>query len=213
MTNTERIITAVTAGRNPSSCTVVFEDGAREILSTDIVVKYRLGKGTVLSPGTCAEIAKDQRLIDLKRAAYAYAAYKPRSVRQVADKLKALDYSAEEIESALGFLVDFGLLDDEKFALMFCKDYLLRKSASRNVLVNELRRKGVSAETARKTVDSIYPGDNEHEQALRAAMKKMRSLERKEPAKRKQSLFAFLCRQGFDFDVIRNVINELLPES
>lgn len=209
MNEQARIIKSVVAKRRSSACFVNFTDGDSIVLSTDIVVKYRMGKDIAIDEATLNAAISEQKIINLKQSAYIYAAYKPRSIRQVAEKLRQLDFEDEYITIALEFLASFNLLDDEKFALMYCKDYLLRKSASKSRLKIELLRKGISKDIASKVLDEIYPDDNEYELALKAAWKKDRSLERKAPEKRKNSLFAFLFRQGFNSDVIKKVVDEL----
>lgn len=177
-------------------------------ISEDLIVQYSIRRGRELSEELFAEIKKKQRIIDVKQAAYNYASYKPRSIRQVEDKLKLMKFDSEEISIAKNFLIDFDLLDDEKFAASYIESYLKRKSVGSSKIYQELLKKGINKDTAKNALAEHFPEDNKKELAIEAAEKKMRMLRSKPPEKQKNSLIAYLQRQGFDWNTIRETIQK-----
>jgi regulatory protein len=75
-----------------------------------------------------------------------------------------------------------------------------------------LRKKGINAEVATAAIDATFADVelDEFGAALAAAEKRLRALASLDPAKRRQRLYAFLARRGYDGDTIRRVLNEIL---
>jgi regulatory protein len=90
-----------------------------------------------------------------------------------------------------------------------------RKPAGESRLRQELMKRGVSKHDIADAFAEAFPPETSREtaieSALEAAQKKMRSLERKDPEKRKQALVGYLQRQGFSWDVIKKVLADVLP--
>ena len=83
---------------------------------------------------------------------------------------------------------------------------------SRRKVVTELRRRGVSAETADQAIDATLTEVDLDEEgaAMQAAEKRVRALRSLEPAVQRQRLYAYLARRGFESDVVRRVIASVM---
>ena len=200
------IVKAVKACRNNSNCRIYTEDGEFFICSMDLVLEYGLSKGQVLDEEVLGKIENKERIFTLKRAAFSYASYKPRTEKQIIEKLTVKKFDEDEIFLALDFLKDFKLLDDEKFAAAFVKDYIKLKPAGKSKVLAELRRKGVSQNMAESAVNEHYPEENSFNLARLAAEKKLRAVSYKPIEKRKNALTSYLQRQGFSWDIIKQII-------
>ena len=75
-----------------------------------------------------------------------------------------------------------------------------------------LRQKGIAADVAAEAMDATLSevSLDEYGAALAVAQKRVRALSSLEPAKRRQRLYAFLARRGYEGDVVRRVMNEVL---
>ncbi len=105
------------------------------------------------------------------------------------------------------------MIDDAVFAGMLARDRVrLRPQGSRR-LANELRQKGVDEETARTAIRETMEGEQTDERELaRRAAAKWKSRAGEEPERARRRLHGFLARRGFDGDVIREVMDETLPD-
>lgn len=195
--------------KNPAWCMIYIDNGEFFRVSTDLVLKYALAAGAELTLQSLTQLQKDQRAIDAKQTAYNYAAYKPRTARQLKDKLRLAGYSPDEISDALEFLNNFALVDDTKYAGSFVRDYLIRKQVSKEKLRSELFKKGISSAIANNAIEENYPNENEYNFALKSAQKKMKLIERKPKNVQKAAMAAELRKQGFNPDTIRYVIEDI----
>ncbi len=198
--------------KSGSKCRIIFSNDESFDCSLDIIMKYGLGADDELDNEQLRNIESEQRIYDVKQIAYNYASYKPRTERQVIDKLKKKNFTADEIDIALKFLYEFKMLDDVKFAENFTKELLNRKPVSKIKLITELRKRGIDKDLAENTVESLYPEEKEFDIAMQSAEKKLKTIKNKPPVKQKQAVFIYLQRQGFSFDSIRKVIDDLFGD-
>lgn len=134
---------------------------------------------------------------------------RPRSESEVRARLALYGYDAHMISSALDRLRGSGLIDDASFAAFWKENRANFNPRSSGLVAQELREKGVSAEIIAETVETM---DNEFE-AYRAGIKKACSLERADDYYGFcRKLGAFLLRRGFDYEVIRLVVERLWQE-
>ncbi len=212
MSTEQNTITAIVQKKNKSSCVIYVNNNNFIELSLDIVIKYRLSKGMILDKTLEKNISSEQRIIEVKRTAYNYASYKPRTSKQIRNKLKQKGFADNEIEIAIVFLDEFNLLDDQKYAFTFAKEYIKRKPCGKSKIIHELINRGINKELSEKAAAEAVPEEEIYELAKAAGEKKLRSIQYKSKEKQKQSLISYLHRQGFNWDTIKQVSNELLQE-
>ncbi|MBR5950952.1 MAG: regulatory protein RecX [Actinomycetaceae bacterium] len=121
-----------------------------------------------------------------------------RSRKQLLDALQRRGIDEEVSQSVLDWFAGHGLVDDEHFAEVLVRTRLAEKHASRRAIAEELRRKGVDREIIEKALDAIGE-DEEYENALQVAMKKLR-IASGNPATLRQRTYATLARRGFSPD-------------
>ncbi|MGE5481180.1 MAG: regulatory protein RecX [Chloroflexota bacterium] len=206
-----RIIVKLIPLRKSPNYRAVFHTGEIFNISPDLVLKHSLAQGAELTPVEFKKIYKEQRIIDAKQAAHFFAAYKPRTKAEVRKKMLGKGFDEEIADIAVEFLINFNLLDDERYAINFLNEKMQLKGISKFKLENELYKRGVHKDLAKKVIAEHFPDEGEREAAMRLAEKKLRSLHSKPPDKRRDSLIAFLQRQGFRWDLIKSIIEELFP--
>ncbi len=194
------------------TCEVQFENSENIHLSVDLVVKYQLAKNMLLPDELLLSIKKEQRIIEVKQAAYSIATYRLRPTSQVILKLKDKDFETDEIEIALKFLNEFNLLNDKQFTISYIKDSLLKKPVSKFKMKMDLLNLGLDKYLIDDTIDEYYPIDDEFELALKSGEKKLRLIRNKPPEKQRNSLYNYLAGQGYNHDIIKKVVTLLLEK-
>jgi len=206
------IIDSIRKKKYSQDCFVNFKNCDSLIIAMDIALKYGLKKDLPISEELLETMLAENRKIKVKQIAYKYANYKPRTEKQVIQRLKQNEFTDDDIQFALGFLKKFNLINDEKYAVAFLTELLRKKPSGKKVALNELLKKGISSKISKETIDAYFPDEQTSEMALRAAEKKMRMLRHKEPDKQKKSLISSLQKRGFDWLTIRETVSIVLPE-
>ena len=128
---------------------------------------------------------------------------------KLGQKLRAREFSEEDVEAVVMRLTTEGWLDDRRFAERFAESALSRGRFFGPRLRLEMRRRGVSAELVAEVVGLMQDEHNEGEE-LRSV------LERRFPGfvfadasdREKRRVIAFLQRRGFSGGSIRDVLNK-----
>ena len=144
-------------------------------------------------------------------AALAFLAYRPRSEREVRDRLRQKGYPPEAIEAAAEKLIGWRYLDDADFARRWVENRETHQPRGRRLLEQELRRKGIDRDTARDTVEEA--GIDERATALELARDRLRRLSGSDPAANRRRLADFLARRGYGWDVVRPTLDAVLGEA
>ena len=211
------IITHVVAQKkNPARCSVFINGEFAFGCTLDTTLRFGLTKGKQLTKHDIDRLQEQEDIIALKQIALRYATYKSRTAAEVRRKMLEKDFAPEEADYAVQFLEEFGYVNDRKYAAAFLQEIMQRKPAGESRLRQELLKRGVSKHDIDDAFAEAFPPetarDNAFQSALAAAEKKLRSLERKEPQKRKQALIGYLQRQGFAWEVIKSVLEEVLRD-
>jgi regulatory protein len=138
-------------------------------------------------------------------------ARRPRSEREVRDRLKRKGYPSAAIDAAVAKLEGWRYLDDEAFARYWVENREANKPRGRRLLEQELRLKGVDRETIRQTIDETEI--DEAAGAIEIARAKLRTYGNLEPVVARRRLGAFLVRRGYGYDVVRSVLDRLFAEA
>lgn len=93
---------------------------------------------------------------------------------------------------------------------MVVRSQLSRKPAGRRLLAGKLREKGIEQSIIDTVLDEALEDRDPIEDARKLAGQAARSIsDRHEAGVRKRRITGRLARRGFDFDVIRKVVDEL----
>ncbi|MBK9247336.1 MAG: regulatory protein RecX [Ignavibacteria bacterium] len=204
------IITRILKRRRKPLCIVFTGDEIGLECSMDLVLEFKLGKGVLLTDELKTTILLRQRIVDAKQRALAFATYKPRTEMQVRRKLQETSFSQQEQDLAIQYLTEFNYLDDAEYSRMFVKDFLLRKPSSASRVKMELRKRGITELQALEAIEQFFPKDDTFTLAVKAAEKKIRSVKHKPHEKQRMALIGYLQRQGFTWDIIKRVLDEML---
>ena len=138
-----------------------------------------------------------------------YVVHRPRSERQVRDKLAGLGYDETTIDNAIARLVELRLIDDPDFARRWIEERARTKGKAPDVLVSELRARGVSREVAEEALAEV--GLEEETQALEVAAKLVRKVLRFPLGEQGPRLYELMRRRGFSHEHAEAGARAVLP--
>lgn len=172
--------------------------------------RYGLEVGTIWTQAIADALAEELDRGNAYRAAVRILTKRAKSSGELRRKLREYKYESDAIEWAIERLTDLRVLNDEEYARMVVRSQLSRKPAGRRLLSGKLREKGIEQSIIDPVLDEALEDRDIIEDARRLARQAARSIsDRHAPEVRLRRISGRLARRGFDFDVIRKVIDEL----
>ena len=181
-------------------------------VTLDFVADQTLREGKQLSRLEAEDVVSAVSRTVVLDKALDLLAVRARSSRDLGIRLRRAGAPDAAITWTLDRLVAQGFVDDASYARQVARAKVLSGGVSRRKVVTELRKRGVSSDVADEAIDATLSEVelDEYGAALAAAQKRLRALSSLDAAKRKQRLYAFLARRGYESDVIRSVLSEVL---
>ena len=190
--------------KNPNRVNVFVNDKFAFSLDVAQVVDYKLKVGLEISEERLEELKKASEFGKLYQRALEWVLVRPRSKREVQDYLRKklykstkdhLEDSSELLKQIIERLTMRGYIDDRKFAEFYVENRFVKKGVSKKRLKMELIKKGVGKDV----LDEVLDGRDDEEE-----IRKM--IKRKRAKYDDEKLTAYLCRQGFSYDLVREMI-------
>ena len=201
-------ITRIAHQQNNPERVSLYIDGefAFGLPATEVVSRgLKRGQQLTLEDATIlAAVDEGSRATD---AAVQFIAYRPRSEREVRDRLRKRDYSDEAIEIAIEKVTGWGYLDDEDFARLWVENRVQHRPRGERLLTQELRQKGIDRDVIATVLEETEL--NEYDSALELARKRAPRLADLDEQTRERRLSQYLARRGYGWDVIRPVLGEV----
>ncbi len=142
-----------------------------------------------------------------------FLSFRSRSEKEVRDNLLKKDASYEIIEQIISWLLDHKFIDDEEFARRFIEQRIKLRPRGMRVIKMELKQKGISQEVIEEiTAKNEGEDDNELAMARRIVEKKIMKYKGLEKKDIYQKLGAHLASKGFNWDTIKESIDEYLTK-
>ena len=176
-------------------------------LHVDVVLNHRLSIDTHLSAEDIAQLLAEDEVKKAITAALNLIAFRPRASGELQRKLREKGYPPEAAEAAINRMRDLGYLNDATFADRWIENRQEHRPRSRRMLTQELRQKGIDADTIEAALEETEI--DEFGDALDLARKKASSMQDLDTPTRHRRLSGFLSRRGYGFDVIRKVLEEI----
>ena len=176
-------------------------------LHADVVLEHRLHEGQHLNAVLIAQLLHEDEIRKATMAALNLIAFRPRASGELTRKLREKGYGVAAAQAAVTRMQELGYLNDADFADRWIENRQEHRPRSRKLLQQELREKGIDAETI-----ATVMADTEIDEvadALALAQKKAASMMVLDIATRQRRLSGFLARRGYGFDVIRQVLEQI----
>ena len=204
-------ITQISEQRRKANRRNVYLDGAFAFAcNLNVVAKFRLRDGLVLSDDEVVEIKQGEVRQECYDHAMRFLERRMHSRNELKTKLSRREHDAATIESVLDSLQASGYVDDAKFAQANVESSAKNRHHGRRRAAIELLKKGVKGEDARKALENVYDTHDSLSVARGLAQKKAKSLAKLDPQVARRRLAGMLMRRGFEYDVVRPVIDEVL---
>jgi regulatory protein len=192
---------------------VIYLDNKEKLfLSYEILLKNGLRKGSEISEDRFSLLVVQNRKYHIRQKAITFLAKRIHSKRELENKLRKKNYEIELIKAVLDELEEKGLIDDNTFANQFSDEKLNRKKWGLQKVKSELFKKGISADVIKDVVKIYADAESQQISANDLVKKKLNLISKREndQKKIKQKLIAFLLSRGYDYDIAREAVREVI---
>ncbi|GIW04919.1 MAG: regulatory protein RecX [Thermomicrobiales bacterium] len=206
------VITAITHQAHDPERVSVFLDGVFAFgITRMLAAEHGLAVGDELSEERVAMLrALDQEQQALE-AAFRLLTRRPRSEREIRERLERRGFPPPVIETVIGKLAAWRYVDDEAFARYWVEQREANRPRGRRLLAQELRHKGIDREVIREALDDADIDELAAARSLGEA--KLLHYRQLEPSIVRRRLGAYLMRKGFSYETVRAVMRDLLADS
>jgi regulatory protein len=180
---------------------VRLEDGSSFSVHEDTLVGHRLLKGGRMEAQQIEEVLRDDVWRSAYRAALKFLGRRPRTRKEVLEKLTGLGFALDVTHSVVAALIEQGYVDDSEFARRWVEERVVSRKKGRLYVQCELERKGVAREQIARAFDQLEEGA-EAEGAFDLLCRRW-PLTSGDPAVKKRRLVQYLLRRGYAPSVIR----------
>ena len=129
-------------------------------------------------------------------------AAKARSVAELRERLLERCSDKAVVEIVIARLREYGYLDDERYAVSYASSKVRQSPVGRRRLEQSLAMKKVERSVAEEALDQVYAETPEEELIDLAIAKRVRLRGRPKTRAEAKSLFDYLLRQGFPFELV-----------
>ena len=134
---------------------IVFDDSSKMEVDKEILAYFHIKEGVQLDEIELNKINDIASRKLGKERVLEFLKYKSRSESEIRKKLFATKVNNEIIDEIINDLKRVGFINDEDFALRFCRSFINRKPAGEILLKTELRKRGISTEIIDETMEKI----------------------------------------------------------
>ncbi len=193
----------------------IYIDGEFTIgISDETLLRLGLRTGDPVDTALLKALEQTEELTATRASALRLLAHRARSVREMRDRLKQKGFSEEDIRRVVADLEIAGLLDDSRFARMFVRDQITLRPSGKTVLRQKLNRLGINRAIADEAIAEVLSNAPEEQGAEQTARKYLSSRLKAgtEMVVIRRRLTGFLTRRGYPWDVIKPLLDKLLPD-
>lgn len=188
----------------------------------DLMVDWRLVPGKVLNTSDVERLLFEAEVGKLMERMYRLFNLRQRSEKEVRDYLRNLSFKRkvlgqEEIsEAAIELLINKlkqkGLLSDEQFAKAWVQSRRKTKKKGKIALKAELYQKGINQDLIEEVLEEESTPESEKQLAQQALVKKIKTWRNLPLLEFRKKSYEFLLRRGFEYEVVREVIETYLKK-
>lgn len=131
------------------------------------------------------------------------------SEREVHTWLSSRDAPEADAQQLIDKFIRLGYIDDQRMARQLVDKLSGRKGKSKNIIINDLRQRGISQDVISEAVHAI-DDDDELQKATALAIQRARQFTHIDPATAERRLVGFLTRRGYPSSIVRQACKEAL---
>ncbi|MFC2102955.1 regulatory protein RecX [Bacteroidota bacterium] len=198
--------------KDSANVIIEFDDGEPLFLSVEIFMKSGLRINDEISEDRFLLFVKENRIFHIKQRAFRYLGRRLHSKSELRVKLLQKGYESELINEVLNELENKDYLNDAEFVKTFADEKIKRKHWGEKKLRAELLKRGINSDILANVLSEVISDKDNYNNALIVAEKKLASLRNRklDSASIKLKLSTFLNSRGFNYDVIKEVCENIL---
>jgi regulatory protein len=181
-------------------------------LDSEVAAKFDLKEGDVLNQQTITDLILKEENKKAKEKAYRYLAGRAHSEKELRTKLLHKGFSPAVVDQVISDLKAQHYVDDEAFALSYVHSRLVNKSVGEILLRRELWQKGIHEQIIEKALKEAYAEKSQLEVARELLVKRLSRYKELNDWQKKKRLADFLLRRGFEWELVKEVIEEMLRD-
>ena len=138
-----------------------------------------------------------------------FLSYRPRSEKEIRDKLSGKKASEEIINKVISRLKENNFLNDEEFVKWWIEQRANFKPRSLKLIKMELRQKGIDKDLIDQIIDDLSLTIDDLSSAKKLIEKRLPRYKNLAPDKKFQKIARFLASKGFSYDIIKEIFQSL----
>lgn len=174
----------------------------------ELVYTHSLKKGMEIDKDSLESLLHDEMYMKAKNKALSILSKSDQSEKKLREKLLN-DYDENIVEDVIEFLKGYKLINDNLLAEKIVHDNMNLSKFGKNKIKQNLYNKGIAASDIQDAISQIDP-DEEYENAKYLAEKRLKRLKGEDKNKINQKIYQHLAYKGFNYDIIKRVLRELL---
>lgn len=176
----------------------------------ELVFSFNLKKGQEIDTNNLKAILEDEMYMKAKNKALNILSKSSQSEKQIRQKLSN-DFEEHIIDRVIEFLEKYKFIDDEDLATRIVNTNINLNKYGKNKIKQNLYNKGIDKSIIEQTIDEI-DSDKEFENALYLGKKRFDRLKNEDSKKAYQKIGNHLAYKGFNYDIIKKVLNRLFKD-
>lgn len=202
-------ITAIEPQKKNKQRVSIFLDGEYAFgLEVFLQEKYHLKTGDVLREKQVKDLLLKEEKQRLRNKAFHYLALRAHGERELFRKLQQKGFDDALIGEVISELKASHYLDDWEFARAFVRNRLTHKPVGQRHMRHQLRFRGIADEIIEAVLKEIYAEVDPAKLAAELVTKRRTRYRNLSERERKRRLADFLNRRGFDWEIIRDVVEK-----
>ena len=174
----------------------------------EIIYSLNIKKGDVIDKDTLDEMLKNEMFMKCKNKALSILSRTGQSEKKIREKLHS-DFDEITIDDTIIFLKNYNFINDDELAERIVNTNINLNKYGKNKIKQNLYNKGINSSIINEAISSL-DSDKEFENALHLAKKRYERVKNEDRRKIYQKISQHLAYKGFEYDIIKKVLNQLL---
>ena len=174
----------------------------------ELVFTFNLKKGDEIDEDNLKSILSDEMYLKAKNKALNILSKADQSEKKIREKLST-DFEENTIDKVIEFLKRNNFINDNLLAQKIINTNLNLNKCGKNRIKQNLYNKGIDSSAINKAISDI-DSEAEFENAMYLAKKRYERIKNEDKRKIYQKLSQHLAYKGFNYDIIKRVLNKLL---
>ena len=174
----------------------------------ELVFTFNLKKGDNIDEDNLRQILNDEMFLKGKNKALNILSKSSQSEKKIREKLIE-DFEEDVIEKVIEFLKKYNFINDNELASKIVNTNVNLNKYGKNKIKQNLYNKGIEKSAIDEAMSNIDQ-DAEFENALHLAEKRYARVKNEDPKKAYAKVANHLAYKGFNYDIIKRVLNKIL---